>query len=302
MRNEDPGEVQQKALPVCVYRELHRVANLLPPENSHLDLTIAWLQTLAFFWCMRSCEYADVQGERRTKTLCVRNFRFFDRNNRDISSCIDLLPEAVTVSITFEFQKREIRNDTISHQRSGDTLGKGEMCPVRAAVATILRIHAYHLPPEKFRDTPINYVILGSLSYTVPSSLILVKIRAAVQTLGKEKLGFGPEEVGTHSNRSGGAMGMFLAGTPVYTIMLMGRWSSDAFMRYLRKQVISLSHGIATKMLTFEEFYTVPDFVHTSADGDPRTRNNSNLASTQNFNGTHANMRRGLNPAFHLHH
>lgn len=176
------------------------------------------------------------------------------------------------------------------------------MCPVRAAVATILRIHAYHLPPEKFRDTPINYVILGSLSYTVPSSLILVKIRAAVQTLGKEKLGFGPEEVGTHSNRSGGAMGMFLAGTPVYTIMLMGRWSSDAFMRYLRKQVISLSHSIATKMLTFEEFYTVPDFVHTSADGDPRTRNNSNLASTQNFNGTHANMRRGLNPAFHLHH
>jgi len=28
MRNEDPGEVQQKALPVCVYRELHRVAKL----------------------------------------------------------------------------------------------------------------------------------------------------------------------------------------------------------------------------------------------------------------------------------
>ncbi len=37
MRNEDPGEVQQKALPVCVYRELHRVAKLHPPEKSHLD-------------------------------------------------------------------------------------------------------------------------------------------------------------------------------------------------------------------------------------------------------------------------
>ena len=60
---------------------------------------------------------------------------------------------------------------------------------------------------------------------------------------------------------------MVLAGTPVYTIMLMGRWSSDAFMRYIRKQVLSLSHGIAMK-LTFEEFYTVPDFVHTSDDGD----------------------------------
>jgi len=54
-------------------------------------------------------------------------------------------------------------------------------------------------------------------------------------------------------------MGMFLSGTLVYTIMLMGRWSSDTFIRYIRKQVLSLSHGIATKMLTYEQFYTVPD-------------------------------------------
>jgi hypothetical protein len=82
--------------------------------------------------------------------------------------------------------------------------------------------------------------------------------------------------------------------------MLMGRWSSDAFMRYLRKQVLSLSHGIANKMLTFEEFYTVPDFVHTAADGNLRNRSNTSLASTQSFNGSNANMQRGLHPAFHL--
>ncbi len=176
------------------------------------------------------------------------------------------------------------------------------MCPVRAAVEIVKRIYSYGLPEDKIKDIQINFVKLGSLTYTIPSSVILVRLRAAVQTLGVEKLGFGPDEIGTHSNRSGGAMGMFLAGTPVYTIMLMGRWSSDAFMRYLRKQVISLSHGIATKMLTFEEFYTVPDFIHSTADGDLRTRNNTNLATTQNFNGTHANMRRGMHPTFHLHH
>ena len=95
---------------------------------------------------------------------------------------------------------------------------------------------------------------------------------------------------------------MFLSGTPVYTIMLMGRWSSDAFMRYIRKQVLSLSHGIAAKMLTYEQFYTVPDFVHTAADGDTRHRSNTNLATTMNFNGTHVNLRRGLHPTFHLNH
>jgi len=292
MRNEDPGEVQQKALPVFVYRELYRVAQLLPPEISHLDCTIAWLQTLVFFWCMRSCEYSGMQEEHRTKILCMRNFRFFDTHNIDMSANTDVLLErAVMVSITFEFQKRDIRNNTILHQRSGDKLRKGEMCPVRAAVEIALKIHSYQLPQDKFREAPINFDHLGSLSYTIPSSRILVKIRAAVRTLGPDKLGFDPDKGGTHSNRSGSAMGMLLARAPVYTIMLMGRWTSDAFMRYLRKQVISLSHGIATKMLTFEESDTIPDFIHTSANGNPRARNNTSLATTQSFNGTHANMR-----------
>jgi hypothetical protein len=66
MRNLDPGEKQQKALPVSVYRELHRHANEL---GLTIDKTIAWLQTMAFFWCMHSCKYSDVQGGRRTKNV-----------------------------------------------------------------------------------------------------------------------------------------------------------------------------------------------------------------------------------------
>jgi hypothetical protein len=267
-----------------------------------LDTTVAWLQTIAYFWCMRSCEYSDVQGERRTKLLCVRNIRFFDSNNRDISKQYNYIEFASTVSVTFEFQKKEVRNDTISHQRSGDSLAMGEMCPVKAMANIIKQIRSYDISDEKLGDTPINYVEFDGKGFTIPSSLILIKIREAVATLGHEMLGFLPEDVGTHSNRSGGAMGMFLAGTPVYTIMLMGRWSSDAFMRYIRKQVLSLSHGIAAKMLTYEQFYTVPDFVHTAADGNMRGCSNSCLATTTGFNGSHANMRRGLCPTFHLSH
>jgi hypothetical protein len=206
------------------------------------------------------------------------------------------------VSITFEFQKKEVRNDTISHQRSDDSLGKSEMCPIRAAAVIVKEIASYKQDSPRFADTPINYLEIDRKGYTIPSSLILLKIRQAVTSLGHGVLGFSVDEVGTHSNRSGRAMGMFLSGTPVYTIMLMGRWSSDAFMRYIRKQVLSLSHGIAAKILTYEQFYTVPDFVHTAADGDTRHRSNTNLATTMNFNGTHVNLRRGLHPTFHLNH
>jgi hypothetical protein len=79
-------------------------------------------------------------------------------------------------------------------------------------------------------------------------------------------------------------------------------WSSETFMRYIRKQVLSLSHGISAKMLTYKKFFTVPDFVNTFAVGDMRGCSNTSLASTSIFIGSHTNMHRGLHPAFHLSH
>eukprot|EP00957_Ditylum_brightwellii_P132687 10117726-Ditylum_brightwellii.AAC.1 len=75
----------------------------------------------------------------------------------------------------------------------------------------------------------------------ITSTEIRLLIRASVQAYGEDKLGFKSEEVGTHSNRSAAAMAMYLAGVPVYTIMLIGRWSSDAFLRYIWKQVQEFS-------------------------------------------------------------
>jgi hypothetical protein len=123
-----------------VYRELHRGASSTPLKNSDLDIAVADLLTLAYFFCMRSCEYSDVQGERHTKILCMRNIRFFDDNNRDISKEFNKIHLAISVTLTFEFQKRDIRNDFISHQRSNDTKGGGKMCPVLAAAAIVKRI------------------------------------------------------------------------------------------------------------------------------------------------------------------
>jgi len=48
--------------------------------------------------------------------------------------------------------------------------------------------------------------------------------------IGEEELGIKAMDMGTHSIRSGATMAMYLAGVPVFTIMLVGRWSSDAFL------------------------------------------------------------------------
>ena len=74
--------------------------------------------------------------------------------------------------------------------------------------------------------------------FTITSAVIRTKWRAAVQILGKGRLGFGPMEMGAHPLRSGAAMEMYLAGVSPLTTMIIGRWRSDAFLLYIQKHVV----------------------------------------------------------------
>jgi hypothetical protein len=73
-------------------------------------------------------------------------------------------------------------------------------------------------------------------------------------------------------------MAMCLAGVPVYTIMLLGRWSSDAFLRYIHKQIKEFSKGISKKMLTNDEFFTIPSL----SSADIQINNHSLQTSSRN--------------------
>jgi len=61
---------------------------------------------------------------------------------------------------------------------------------------------------------------------------------------------------------------MYLNGVRVYTIMLLGRWSRDAFLRYIRKQVESFGSGVSSKMIVTSRFLHVS---HSTDLEDPRT-------------------------------
>jgi hypothetical protein len=124
---------------------------------------------------------------------------------------------------------------------------------------------------------------------------VRMRIRAAATVLGEAKLGFKPEDVGTYSLRSGAAMAMYLAHVPVYTIMIVGRWSSNAFLRYIRKQVEMFSHNVSCRMLEHEHFFTTPDF--TSRD----TSEPDNFATTVNMGGVGSQGRGRMSASFSLH-
>jgi len=70
----------------------------------------------------------------------------------------------------------------------------------------------------------------------------------------------------------------------------VGRWYSDAFLRYIRKQVQDFTTGVSGKMIANPQFFTIPDqgpgepFME-----DPRTsRNILNFSARGLINGLSA--------------
>jgi len=223
---------------------------------------------------MRSCEYVKVQGPRKTKLLTVRNIRFFT-GNRLVQHLDPNLSSAECVSITFEFQKRVTRNDTITQQRSSDST----LCPVRTWAAITQRILSY---PGASPNDSVNFIrFMDGRKHWFTRTELLKKLRLAATAIGEEMLGFSAKEIGLHSARSGAAMAMYLAHVPVFTIMLLERWSSNAFLRYIHKQVKEFSRGISAKMVQQEHFFTVPS----SSIEDPRIPNHPLNLATRNKNG-----------------
>jgi len=136
--------------------------------------------------------------------------------------------------------------------------------------------------PTSSPETTVNTYFHHYKSKTLFTGTVLLRrLRLAATTIGPDELGFTAKQIGLHSARSGAAMAMYLAGVPVFTIMLLGRWSSDAFLRYIRKQVKEFSTGISQKMIIHEHFFTVPS----ASNDDPRTRHHPLNHASRQING-----------------
>jgi hypothetical protein len=183
---------------------------------------------------------------------------------------------SLSVSITFEFQKNDEQNDTITMHRTGDAY----MCPVAAWAAVVQQILSY---PGTGPTTTVNTMYdpeTKEFSYLIINDL-RNRLHAAVIVIGKDKLGIKQaEDIGTHLDRSGSAMDMYLAHLTAYTIMMIGWWSSNAFFRYIRKQVEMFIHNVSIRMLANEHFSTTPDYNPSISCQDLLICNNPNSFAT----------------------
>jgi hypothetical protein len=288
---------------------------ILNDKNNKLNEAIGQLLIGALFFAMRSCEYSTTsnQEDKKTKLLCLRNIRIFSFSKEGYmitiqhSASLETLQKADCVSITFENQKNGEKDACITQHR---TLPHKQLCPVRAWAQIIHRISTYK---GTNKDTTVNTFQKAGKLVKITSNQTRNVIRSNVKSIGQERLGINADAVGTHSLRSSCAMLLYLANVRTSTIMLVGRWKSDAFLLYLRRQVKEFTAGVTNQMVTQPDmFFTIPSDTtddlpnrQKAAWDDPMTSNPNSIASSSRFNGSGStnntsNSNQPHAPAFHV--
>ena len=111
-----------------------------------------------------------------SKLLRLRNIQFYRGRRRMCHNDRSLL-SADSVSVTFEFQKNDERDVTITQHCTHDAT----LCPVRAWAALVKRVLGH---PSTNSDTPVNaFVVNGELKH-IPATRMVDKIRASATVIG----------------------------------------------------------------------------------------------------------------------
>ena len=213
---------------------------------------------------MRSCEYLETntpEKDRRTKISRLRNV-ILKKDGRILSHSDPYLESADLVVVNFEFQKNDKRDVQVHMFKTDDDV----LNPVKALAMTVKRVWSY---PGSTEDTKLCTLLNpdGSLS-SIKSTEVATRLKAVVALIGEDILGFTKDDIGIHSIRSGGAMAMFLSGVNTIIIQQVGRWSSEAFLEYIREQVESFTVGVSQKMLAFEFFFNLNRNTSTRVEED----------------------------------
>lgn len=100
-------------------------------------------------------------------------------------------------------------------------------------------------------------------------------------------------------------MALFLADEHAHKIMLLGRWSSDAFLTYIRPQVQEWTSGMSTNMLKHDSFHLADPNIQNNKrhPSDPLLRNDQRSVLGSLSASFHGSNPQSLSfPKFHLFH
>ena len=244
-KREDPLPQGQQCLPLSFFK------NIYNDESSHLHISLGQLISGALFFACRSCEYSKVNNDenRKTKTLRLENIKFF-KDYIEISN-INNIHNADFVQITFVSQKTEIKHQSIVQHKSFTIF-----CPVKIWASIKNRILSY---PNTSERSKVNTFLQNDKLVEITSDSIRKHLRKHILLVDPLQHHYQINRIGTHSIRTSFAMILHSVGIAKVTVMMLGRWASDAYLRYIRHNLADFSKNISAQMVKSNElFYDIP--------------------------------------------
>ena len=241
-RTGDPPPVRVKPVPLALAR--HAV-NSQDPSNP-VQSAIRDLLIIGYFFLLRPGEHAYSGRAGHPFRLCDTSFDVPGAaafNGATISEAS--LATAVRVNLNFSTQKNGDRNESITHGDTGDVL----LSPVQAVRRRVSHLRLHHASPL----TPLFTVFLpaGRRAHVTCNHLTLA-LRSSCRHIGAS-LGLLPSDISARALRAGGAMALLRADVDPMVVRLMGRWKSDAMIRYLHRSALDTS-DLSARMLTGGDF------------------------------------------------
>lgn len=190
--------------------------------------------------------------------------------------------------IIFVSQKNGKKMDLQTQRRTGDPI----ICSVLWYYGSVIRRPLCQNPLVP-NDTKINTICFGTKTGTIMNDYTHDLLRTTCFALGgKTAFGYAPTKIGNKSICSGAAISLFLSKASTARIILLGHWSSNTFLAYIRPQVLEWTSNMSWSMIKIHSFLDPSS--HDVADNDnPRQRK-----QYRPFNGSNII----LMPKLHLHH
>ena len=244
-KREDPAPDRVKPVPIQVIRHLSYKAALPGADESFV--AVVDMIVLAFFYLLRPGEYTDSSSESTPFRFTDAQLFIGDCRLDLVTTPAEQLRLATFATLTFTDQKNGVRNEVIGLGCSGDAF----LCPVKTIVRRVIYLRSHNA--NGF--TPLCRVFHGS---SVTPTRITSVLRSGVAALGTD-LGFLPSDVSARCLRAAGAMALLLSDVDTNVIQLIGRWRSDAMLRYLHIQAAPLMRDYSRRMLSGGNFSMIPN-------------------------------------------
>ena len=267
-RQDDPSS---RAYPVnlVIIRAMFAELNFDHFDQGRQQQSICDLTVVAFFWLLRPCEYLGTKrekGETRSTAFRLCDVHLHHRTGRVCNAADPNAPlndandvaNFTFASLTFVDQKNAVRGEQVGHRATADPL----ICPVKAIARLCLHLREMMDLIDDYEDASETALYwhfnhYRDKWYKTKSECMTKAIRIGARATHHIH-NIDPKLFTTKGLRPGGATALLCAGVDKDAIQLLGRWKSDAMLRYLRIQANSYTHHYSQKMFDAGDYTFSP--------------------------------------------